>query len=117
MGEPFGENRLGLARECLDRAIELAREPTRGILAARLDERAELLRRFVGIARRCALHRSGDLLDLPALDVLEPGADALRGFDLFALDPFHQLLLAAAHAFLELAQCAAAFGRLALDLC
>src|SRR5438128_438268 len=62
--EAFREHDLGLACECLDGAVELARESARGILAARLDERGKLLRPFVRIRRGRALNRARELLDL-----------------------------------------------------
>ena len=65
--EPLGEHRLRLAREHLDCAVELARQAPRRVLAARLDERRELLRRVVGVRRRRALDDALELLDLLAL--------------------------------------------------
>ena len=63
-----------------------------------------------------ALDDALELLDLLALHVLEARADALRRFDLFALDPLQQLALAPAHALVELVQRAPPLGRVRLDL-
>src|SRR5207302_2634652 len=61
MREPFRENDLGLARERLDGAVELAREPARCILAARLHKRGKLLRPLVRIRRGRAFDRAREL--------------------------------------------------------
>src|SRR5579864_525563 len=114
--EAFGEDDFGVACERLDRAVELACEPARGVLAAGLHERCELLRRLLRERRRRTLDHAGDLLDLPALYVLEAHADALRRLDLFALDSLHELLLASPHPLLQLMQGATAVERLGLDL-
>src|SRR5439155_18296025 len=43
--EPLGEDAFALAREDVDRALELAREPPRCVFAGGLDRRLELCRR------------------------------------------------------------------------
>src|SRR5207248_6946728 len=116
MREPLGEDDLGFARECLHRTVELAREAAGRVLATRLHEARELLSRLVCIRHGRPLDGPRHLLDVPALHVLEAGADALRGLHLLALDLLHELLLPAAHALLELVQRTPALGRLALDL-
>src|SRR4030095_15265054 len=93
---------LGLPREHLDGAVELARQPASGVLAAGLHEHSKLLRGFVRIRRGCARDDALHLLDLAPSYVFEAGADALHGLHFLTLDPLHELALTTAHALLEL---------------
>jgi hypothetical protein len=52
--QPLAEHTLGLARESLDRKIELAAQPAGGLLARAADRRVELQRGRLRVAGRLA---------------------------------------------------------------
>src|SRR5262245_8432674 len=112
----FGEHRLGLACERVHCALELARQPPRGVLARRADERRELLPRLLAHRGRGALDRALELLDLTALHVLEPRLDAAEGLALLALDLLGDLAFPTPQALLELVERAAPLERARLEI-
>src|SRR5581483_7406710 len=65
----FGEDAVRLAREPLDREVELAPEPPCSVLARRLDRLLELDGGRLCEAGGLARHDAPDLLDLTVLDV------------------------------------------------
>ena len=66
--------------------------------------------------RHRAVDAAFELLDLPAREVLEPGADPLHGFGLFPLRLLGQLALPASHPALELVQRPAPVGGMRFEL-
>ena len=114
--EPLCQRALGLAREHLDRAFELAREPARSVLARGLRDGGELLCRFVAVGRRRARDDALQVLDLAARDILEAGADPLHGLGLFPFDVLGQLALAPAHPLFELVERAPPLDAVRIDL-
>src|SRR5207244_7530461 len=84
-------------------------------LPARLHERRELLGSFLRVGCGRAFDSPRHLLDLPALYLFEPGADALCDLAFLALDALQQLALAAAEPFVELVQRTSAIGCVRVD--
>jgi hypothetical protein len=100
--EALAEHGLRLARERLDGAVELARQPCRRRLARPAHGVGELLRGSVGVARRRALQDAVELLDLLALHFGEARLDAAHRLRLLALDQLGHLPFAAADALVQL---------------
>ena len=114
--QPLGENALRLAREPLDRQVELAGEPSRRFLACGLDRAVERQRRRLGVARRLAGDGSLQLLDVATLDVAECELDPLRRIVALALDDLLQVALAAAQPVGDVVQRVASLGGVLLEL-
>ena len=102
--DALGEHALGLAREPLDRQVELAAEPARRLLAGGADRRVELLRRRLGVARRLARDRSASCSSCRCSTSPSRGRDPLHRLGLLALDLLLQLALAQPQALGELLQ-------------
>src|SRR5215218_6594473 len=114
--EPFREHVARLAGEALDRAVELARQAPRRVLARRLDRARELVRGGFRVAADGELRRALELLEDAPLEVGESRCDALPGIGLFPLDPFQQLTFAAAQTVTQLVERAPTFGGVLLEL-
>ena len=102
--------------ERLDRAVELPREPARGLLAGRPDRRVELDGRLLGQPRGLARNRMLDLVDQAPLDVAERLADLATLLRELSLDLLRERALAIPQAVGDLVQGAPSFGGVGLEL-
>src|SRR5262249_50285836 len=96
LGEPFGEQAIGLLDEALDRAVELPREPARRLFDRTPDGRVELHRGLLGPPRRLPPDRPLDLLDQAPFDVGERLGELALRLGQLALDLVRQGPLAVA---------------------
>src|SRR5262249_31960609 len=114
--DALGEDAVGLAREALDREVELAPQPPRRLLARGADRGLELHGGRLGVACRLVRDRPPELLDLLPADVGESLGDALNRVGLVALDARLELALALAEPLVELVERVPALGRVQLEL-
>ena len=117
MVDPLGEHALGLAREALDRQVELAAEPPGRLLARRADRRVELLCRPPRRNASPRARRARELLELPVLDVAELRLrSAATRLGLLAVDLLLQLALAHRSRSASSWSALAALGRVLLEV-
>src|SRR5215204_6930192 len=114
--ETLSEQRLALARERLHRPFELPLQSSRRILLGSLDRPFELDGRRIDEARGRPIEDSLQLLHLSPFDVEERRLDPPTRVRLLALDPAQKIALTCRHAIGDLVECAAAIGRVALEL-
>src|SRR5205814_567755 len=114
--KPLGHRALGPLRDRLDRALDLARESLRGVLARALDRICELRDGCIRMLRRRALDDTFEALDESSLDVGEHGLDALKRLRLLAFEGVAQLLLPPPLALGELVERLAPLDRVGLKL-
>ena len=100
----------------LDGAVELARQPHRGLLARGAHRRLELLAGRLGVALGLTRDHALELLDLPALDVCERRLDPACRLALAPLDLLGQRLLAPPQPLGDLLDHAAALARVRFEL-
>lgn len=114
--ELVGQQPLRLVCEGGHGSVELAGEPTRGVLARALDRVGELHGRGFRVLRRRTLDDPLEPFHEPPLDVREDRLDALHRIRLLAFDPLPQLALAPAEPLVELVQRTAPFDGMAFQI-
>jgi hypothetical protein len=114
--KPFGEDGFRLAREHVDGAVELARQPAGGVLARALHGRVELQCCRLGEAPGSLVCLSLQRLHLTTLDICEAALDPLGDIDLLALDAFEEAPVARLEALSHLLGRAPPFRSVSLEL-